>query len=293
MQEDTPDVAILRAVQGIGNMLCTHMVPINKIQKDTMRKRLANINQLYTTVLRPCGICMACRINKARDWSIRLNAEHMYHSKSAFVTLTYDDKYLPVSKHNIPTLRKTHIKSWIKKIRKTYPKIKYYLSGEYGDTSNRPHYHAIIFGMSIKDCSINGYHKWQKCSSLGFHVEMCIPETISYVAKYILKKLHGKSKKLYEIQDIEPPFALMSKSLGLNYLLDNRDILLHNQCILSPNGKKFPLPKYYVEKLGIEYPYKTEEEYIDWYDHYISSNQRNKNLIGKQYLISLKKGPNL
>lgn len=48
-------------------------------------------------ILVPCGQCIACRLNKARQWSIRCMHEARYHSDNAFVTLTYTlNFFLPI-----------------------------------------------------------------------------------------------------------------------------------------------------------------------------------------------------
>ena len=45
----------------------------------------------------PCGKCLACRITKRREWSLRMFHELHYHKDSSFVTLTYDDCNIPHS----------------------------------------------------------------------------------------------------------------------------------------------------------------------------------------------------
>jgi len=43
----------------------------------------------------PCGKCVECLLERARDWSIRCTHEASTHAKNAFITLTYSDDNLP------------------------------------------------------------------------------------------------------------------------------------------------------------------------------------------------------
>ena len=46
-------------------------------------------------IVLPCGQCMACRLNKSRDWATRCVLEAKMHDQNCFITLTYDDNHLP------------------------------------------------------------------------------------------------------------------------------------------------------------------------------------------------------
>lgn len=43
----------------------------------------------------PCGKCLACRLSKANDWSMRLGSEIAISPFTIWFTLTYNNKYLP------------------------------------------------------------------------------------------------------------------------------------------------------------------------------------------------------
>lgn len=84
------------------------------------------------------------------------------HGSNCFVTLTYNDKHLPVLANGMSTLAPEDVQRFMKRIRKavsqtilssgkrikTGVKLRYYLVGEYGDKTERPHYHAAIFGLA-------------------------------------------------------------------------------------------------------------------------------------------------
>lgn len=43
----------------------------------------------------PCGKCIGCRIDKARDWAVRISCEALTSKyRSWFLTLTYDDDHM-------------------------------------------------------------------------------------------------------------------------------------------------------------------------------------------------------
>ena len=98
-----------------------------------------------------CGICRSCRENFARMWGTRLYHESLDYKDSTFITLTYDDKHLPISQKGVPTLLKTEIPAFMKRLREfIYPmKVRYFGAGEYGEKGHRPHYHLALYGLDM------------------------------------------------------------------------------------------------------------------------------------------------
>ena len=43
----------------------------------------------------PCGNCLACKIQRSREWAMRLLHELEYWEKATFITLTYAPEHLP------------------------------------------------------------------------------------------------------------------------------------------------------------------------------------------------------
>jgi len=240
---------------------------------------------------------MACRLNHAQDWSTRLLCEHTYNQKAAFVTLTYMDSKLPVNhyydkvnKKNvlIPTLRKKDIQLWLKRLRKQFPerKIKYYLAGEYGEKEQRPHYHAIMFGLSINELKTIGYMSWNKCTLKNFVVDVVCPETINYVTKYIIDKDKGyTAAESYKHR--EAPSALISNGIGLEYCYRHADELRRNLSLMGPGGTIRPIPRYFRKVLNIsgsEFPDLNDEDLEKKQKKYQSREQREKNQISRKNL---------
>ena len=113
-------------------------------------------------ILIPCGRCRGCRLDYSREWANRLMCELQYHEHAYFVTLTYNEKYVPRSYYADPetgeakeslTLCPRDLQLFMKRLRKAFLdcKIRFYACGEYGSETFRPHYHLIIFGLHLTD----------------------------------------------------------------------------------------------------------------------------------------------
>lgn len=183
----------------------------------------------------PCGQCMACRLNHARMWSIRISHEASTHCHNVFLTLTYDDEHLPADR----SVHKRDLQLFFKRLRKSLgTKIRYFACGEYGDKFNRPHYHAIVFGLS-PDCAVfkdkkydkktKGYYCTLSCWDKGFvHIGDVTVDSANYVAGYVTKKIKGKNAaEYYASKGIEPEFVLMSRrpGIGSDFFMNTSDSL--------------------------------------------------------------------
>lgn len=187
----------------------------------------------------PCGKCEACVNRKKSEWFIRLKQEQIVTDNVCFVTLTYDDEHLPkdfsVSVNDCQLFLK-RLRSYL------YKPIKYYLTSEYGPQTFRPHYHAIFFGLSSYDCE-----QIEKAWQNGFvTVAEISDERIRYVCGYVVEKLFTPPGR-------KPIFNLISKGLGKSYVEKYQDwhhdggILNRSYC--PYHGSKFPMPRYYKEKI--------------------------------------------
>jgi len=211
-------------------------------------------------VLVPCGKCHACRKQKAQEWSLRILHELEEFNDSIFVTLTYMDSHLPPS----GSLRRQDLQKFYKRLRKNIQSdsldlpIKYFACGEYGSKNNRPHYHSIIFGLSLGDD-----HKrlimdnWTFCDwdnpvikkeSFG----LAEPASIRYVSQYIDKKITGEAGFIeYDLSGREAPFRLSSQGIGKRYADRNIDNLQENLSFRH-GGIEHQLPRYYLNRIGMD-----------------------------------------
>lgn len=206
-----------------------------------------------------CGKCHACRISQRREWTVRVLHELSITNKGLFITLTYDDEHLPFNKDWTgtpsidPSLRKQDLQLYFKRLRKSLGdrKIKYYACGEYGELNERPHYHAIITNMDLRDPddveSID--NNWQ----MGItHVGAAEFDSIQYVAGYIDKKLSGPlAHREYDERGRSPVFRLISNGIGKDFAIANQEQFKQQLCV-SVRGQKINLPRYYVDKLSID-----------------------------------------
>lgn len=215
-----------------------------------------NTSQVFTV---PCSKCIGCRQDHARNWSIRCYHESLYHTRSCFVTLTYNDSNLP-SDFN---LERDDLTKFMKRLRKRYGEgIRYIACGEYGDRYGRPHYHILLFGLDFTD--LKYFHKpgskFPLYTSKELHkvwtfgnaiIGKATREAAGYICRYTLKKNFSRT-----YTDRVPEFLTMSRrgGIGLRYFKENfRKIFPVDTIVMSVKGvfKKFSVPPYYLRQLKL------------------------------------------
>lgn len=222
----------------------------------------------------PCGRCLGCRLDYAKQWSARLQCEYQCHDPETcwFLTLTYDDEHLPLTIGTdsmdqaglVGDLDPDGVTKFIKRLRRHFEpaKLRYFLSGEYGTSTQRPHYHMIVYGLPLKsnhlleyEVSDLGDRTW-KCPILdriwnqGFVVVGKVTlESCAYVARYCLKKLHDQEDYSWR----HPEFVRMSRNPGLGkaWLDAHPEIFEVSMFSLpSKNGaQQFMHPRYFLKQL--------------------------------------------
>lgn len=153
---------------------------------------------------------------------------------------------------NVGHLVKSDLQKFFKRLRINRSRlnrentVSYYANGEYGDSTDRPHYHAILFGVDLLE------HQVIKDSwGLGHvHCGVAEADSIRYVAQYIDKKLLGV--KSY-FTDRENPFQLSSQGLGVDWLKGNIERVLYDAA-LTFRGAKYPISRYYRQWLERLWP---------------------------------------
>lgn len=217
----------------------------------------------------PCGHCPDCLADSAREWSNRCLLELEDNDNvGCFVTLTYDNFNLPIDDDG-PTLRKCDPQLFMKRLRWYFSskRIRFFLCGEYGPRTFRPHYHVILFGLGLfdfGDCVVKKYNKlgqplWvsetlSKIWPFGYHLIGAVTkESCDYVARYTLKKQFDLDSDGKYPPHILPPFTLCSRRPGIGML--RRDAIIlgsdlserivcdgHNGSVYS-----FPVPKSFIK----------------------------------------------
>ncbi|WNK14971.1 MAG: replication initiator protein [Microvirus sp.] len=100
----------------------------------------------------PCRQCIGCRLDYARDWSLRMMHEASMHEHNWFVTLTYRPDVLPENSD----LCYSDFQKFMKRLRKALgnTRVRFYVAGEYGTKTARPHWHVILFGLPLTDLKV-------------------------------------------------------------------------------------------------------------------------------------------
>lgn len=149
----------------------------------------------------PCGSCIGCRLERSRQWAIRVMHEASLYTDNSFVSLTYRDESLPER----GVLVHRDFQLFAKRLRKFYgrERISYFMCGEYGEEKRRPHYHAALFGVWFPDqvfrkngsdgsplyqsATLDRLWKQGECliGALTF-------ESAAYIARYCTKKIDGE-----------------------------------------------------------------------------------------------------
>lgn len=205
-----------------------------------------------------CGRCPNCLRYRAAQWSFRLMQEDKVAKHSAFITLTYDGDHVPITPNGFMSLRPRDLTLFWKRLRKlSGEKLRYYACGEYGGRYRRPHYHAVLFGLSDSGCVAQAWQVDGRAIGL-VHVGNVSSRSVMYTVNYMNKPRYVPEHKR---DDRVQEFSRMSRGLGEAYLSPaivawyKRN--LHRQFVLMPDKWKAPLPRYYKERM-----YTDEERQI-------------------------------
>ena len=194
-------------------------------------------------------------------WTSRQVLESFCHKASSFVTLTYNQENLPKD----GCVKPEDVKDWLKRLRyhldeNNRPKIRFYLVGEYGDDSLRPHYHASVFGLDPLDGEFveRAWINTDSGKSLGFvDVKEFNRETAQYVAGYVVKGW-AREEHRDRPDGLAPEFGRMSNRPGIG--ADAMSVLADSflpfmECledvphVVRFNGKLWPIGRYLRDKL--------------------------------------------
>ena len=192
----------------------------------------------------PCGSCLACRVNKSKEWAVRCVLEGLYYDENYFLTLTYDDDNLPSDL----LLHRKDLQDFLKRLRH-YCKIRYFGCGEYGTKNNRPHYHLILFGLHLDDLKPVGAGLYEsetikKCWPFGFHYLGSMSyASCAYVAGYATKKFFKSIDKEHS----EWICFSSHPGIGAQWFKDHYNTSLEYDCVIGPLGssKVAPIPRYF------------------------------------------------
>lgn len=240
----------------------------------------------------PCGKCIGCKIDKSREWTIRCINELTVHDSNCFITLTYDNVHVPENQ----SIDIKDFQDFMRELRRKYApkKIRYFACAEYGEQGDRPHFHAILFGIKFDDSLdyvINGKKLWSsgelsKIWTKGFNtVGEATSESISYVAGYVSKKIQREMENegFVNIESGEDDIwfrkrevVMMSRRPGIGYMWFKRyhKSIMKDDFLIN-EGFQFKVPRYY-DKLH-EAIDKGNHDLVKYNREYGYARQRFKN----------------
>jgi len=229
-----------------------------------------------------CGRCPACKQNRINGWVCRLE-RHARHAESAhFITLTYADGQCTKTPNGLLTLDYTHIQHFFKTLRnlqnadykkrsaefkrhtKRNPgnnfrppekpkKFSYYVAGEYGSKTNRPHYHLIMFDAKLELIHKSWYigNQGRRIPRGNVHSGNITGGSIRYTLKYISKP---SRLPLFYGDDRKPESSHMSKGIGKDYITKqiiqwHKADLLNRYYVPNAGGVQTTMPRYYADKI--------------------------------------------
>lgn len=193
------------------------------------------------------------------------------HEDNCFITLTYNNEYLPAD----GSLCLEDFQKFMKRLRKRVDvPIRFFHCGEYGERFARPHYHACIFGFDFKD-----KYLWSVREGIRLYVSDLLSdlwpygfstigdvtfESAAYVARYIMKKVTGEAAPehysvLSEYGEIlserKPEYVTMSRRPGIGrpWLEQFRSDVYPSDFVVIDTKKMKP-PKYYDRVFEIDDP---------------------------------------
>ncbi len=210
----------------------------------------------------PCGRCIGCKLERARQWAVRIMHESSMHDDCVFATLTYDPKFYPENGSiDVPTcqLFLKRLRSQVSPVR-----IRFFLCGEYGELMARAHYHIIIFGYGFPDkVSIGTKNEYEEFRSdlldktwgLGFCSFGSVTfDSACYVANYATKKITGPKAKAHYKGRV-PEFLLMSRRPGIGRSWIDEfasDVYPSDEVIVR--GRQCRPPRFYDEVFKKKHP---------------------------------------
>lgn len=225
----------------------------------------------------PCGKCLGCRFEGARQKAVRADHERQMHGRSCFLTLTYRESDLPYP----PSLSKVTMQLFNKRLRMRFSRgleyfdrkgdpqvlvisegIRIFYVGEYGGRmfggkgkrEVHPHYHGIYFGCDFPDKKFYKKNKrgdklytsdilselWPYGSATIGSVNF---DSAGYCARYSVKKINGAAAVEH--------YTWIDKKTGEFHLLES-------EFCEMPRGKLGGLGKPWFDKYGMTDVYNSD-----------------------------------
>ncbi len=202
---------------------------------------------------------------------VRIMHEARESPDNLFLTLTYDKWRLPENGSLVPE----DLTRFFRRLKHYSGKYTYYGCGEYGEKGERPHYHAIVFGVQFQDMyshpdtgrgNVWGSRDLEDIWGRGrTEIGTVTAASAAYVAGYVQKKMkpkqHGRINPLTG-ELLQQEFARMSlrPAIGKRWIERWwRDVYPRGYVVVD--GYKASPPRYY-------------DKWMDFEDHKGGSQER-------------------
>jgi len=210
--------------------------------------------------------------------------ESQITSPAWFATLTYSPEQCPENGNLAPP----DFTRFVKRMRKgTSESFSYYMAGEYGETTARPHYHAVLFGLSLLDREhISDRHgapvfRSESLESFWTH-GLCEFTGLTYAAaryaaSYVRKKVRLRDDPDHytrvnpltgELVELHREYARMSRRPAIGKRWIERfwsDVYPRDFVVMD--GKEMKPPRYYDKWMESHHPRiimeVKEQRYVD------------------------------
>ena len=266
-------------------MTCFHPVLQYRYHEDGKTKwttdaSKADLGIFAEPVLRPCGRCPGCLLDRSRDTAIRCVCEAQMFEHNCFITLTVAPEYInEVFPGNslvhrpwqlfAKDFRKkfSGIQGYVHPITGKYESnIRFLMCGEYGSLLDRPHYHACVFNFDFEDkylWTIRRGVKLYRSPTLeelwpyGFSTIGDVNfQSAAYLARYVVKKCYGEEADEHyfnpETGEIRhPEYIQFPRGFGLGALWFNKygDGIYTQDKIVLNMGKLVAKPPRYFDNI--------------------------------------------
>lgn len=217
----------------------------------------------------PCGQCIGCRLERSRQWAMRCVHEASLYERNVFITLTYRPDCLP----HRGVLQYRDFQLFMKRLRREANGVRFYMCGEYGPTTGRPHYHALLFGWDPADKlywrTSDAGEKCYRSATLERLWPLGQSElgavtfrSAAYVARYCIDKITGDQAKTHYLRyDDQGSYMLpaefnhmsLKPGIGAGWLAKwQSDVYPHDYVVVD--GRKTKPAKFYDRLYRTRFP---------------------------------------
>lgn len=225
-----------------------HYKSVKGIPRNHLEFQNVNFPDYYIQV--PCGLCYPCLKRFQNDWRVRLLNEWLNLSiseqkKSRFLTLTVAPRYYKLMLKN-PAKMIKHFRDEYRRIFKK--SVRYWCITEYGDTTDRLHFHMLVFNTDASRSDFDSIWKYGIVNNRVIN-----KKRIMYCISYITD---GVDPKTLLLPKERKPKVFCSPGLGKSYCtsVNRRNHVLDGarkrfNLTVNLGGYNYAMPRYYSNKI--------------------------------------------